>query len=411
MRRPILILLVLSMFFPGSAAADSLSCSTSSPSVNEQVPYPWIARWFVDKVAEWAVGRVLDYGVDRVRLSQVGHEAADHVSKLRTGGRLTSADVATLHEAELTIRAVAGTLARGEIPDAEARRRIAALEQDLVGRFARLSQRLGEIEQRIHTLERQQREQLRILVQLNGQVVVLGNRLYDLEGQFVELATAVNTLGTKLSGIDTRVENLEDVVYQDSNRYKRFGSYFSIYGLYADATAMEGDASLGIGASVQANLSKRIGVYGEAILLPIKATDSAAPDGSPLEWLTFPVVFGLAFDFLPPQSPLSVQLSGGGGISYSSLRYYPEDYDPELGNWEDVADVTSLVGTAKIEIGAAPLLSEFQPVLTIGYLGFKNPMNYRGGELSSNAGQELFYLSLGGRLRTNLPGQQGKAGR
>lgn len=189
------------------------------------------------------------------------------------------------------------------------------------------------------------------------------------------------------------------------------GTYFSLYGVYVDATAMAGDASLGIGASVQANLTKRLGVYGEAVLIPIKATDGVAPDGSPLGWLVFPVTLGFAFNFLPPQSPLSIQLSGGGGISYSSLRYYPEDYDPELGNWTGVADVTSLVGTAKLEIGAAPVLSDFEPVLTIGYLGLLNPMDYSGGELSSNAGKELLYVSLGGRLRTNLPGQRHRSPR
>jgi uncharacterized coiled-coil protein SlyX len=417
MRRIIIVLLMAATILPRSAVADSGSppSPTSSLDAQSTVGFPWIAKWFADAVGGWLVGKVLDYGVDRVLLARRGQQAADHVSDLSARRGFSNADIATLREAEARFRTIAGTLARTDLSDDEARRRITALEHNLVGRLAQLSQRLSEFEHRIYTLELQQRRQLRMLVELNGQVIALGDRLYDLEGRFAYLTERVDSIDTQvtnvagqLSRVEQRTDRLEEVVYPDPHRYLRHGTYFSLYGLYADATAMAGDANIGVGLSVQANLTKRIGVFGETAIIPLKATDGLAPDGSPLEWVIFPVTVGFALNVLPPQSPLSIQLSGGTGISYSSLRYYPEDYDPDLGNWEDVTDVASLIGTAKIEIGASPVLSDFEPVLTIGYLGFQNAMNYSNGSTSSNAGRELLYVSLGGRLRTNLPGERGR---
>jgi uncharacterized coiled-coil protein SlyX len=419
MRRLLIVVLAVLTLTPRSLPADTPYPPAYPPSITAQAAYPWIARWFVGAVADWAVGKLLDYGVDRIRLSRAGHQAADHVADLQGRGRLSSADLATLREAETTIRAVAGTLARGELSDAEARRRIVALERDMVGRLSQLNRRLGETERRIYAMEVRQQAQLRMLVELNGQVVALGNRLYDLEGRYDVLAARTDSLAVALGGTQSdvidlqgRTEGLEEVVYPDPYRYLRFGTYFSLYGLYADATEMAGDANIGLGLSVQANLSRWLGVYGEAAIIPIQATDAMAPDSAEIEWVTFPVMLGFALNILPPQSPISLQVSGGGGIAYSSLRYYPEDYDPELGNWEDVADVASLIGSGKVEIGAAPVLSDFEPVLTIGYMGFLNPINYSDGSTaSSNAGRQLLYVSLGGRLRTNLPGERGRSRR
>lgn len=420
MRRTTAFLLLITLSTTPSYAAEP---APSAPGAQaEATGASWIAPFFARAVRDWVIGKVLDYGYDRARLAILGEDAARHCSDIRGMVSLSPQDRQTLTDAESTYRMLAATLARREFSDEEARRRVAALERHMDQRLEQITRRLQELERRLHALEREQQRQYRILVDLQGRIVRLEHGLYDLDGRLVQqgqridalydglhsATTSIETLQGQLAQTNEKVEAISTVVWADPHRYLRHGTYFSLFGMYADATAMAGDASFGLGASVQANLSKRIGIYGEAVIIPIKATDGVAPDGSPLEWLTFPVMVGIAFDLLPPQSPVSIQFSGGGGISYSSLRYYPDDYDPELGNWTGVKDVLSLVGTGKIEIGAAPVLSDFVPVLTIGYLGLQNPMNYSGGTMSSNAGRELLYLSLGGRLRTNLPGDRAR---
>ncbi len=431
MRKIIASLLLVLLFVPSlpiSAAAYPASIQPVTAATSDRAAaLPWIVPWFARTVRDWLIGEALSYGVDRVRLALAGRDAATHCANLRNSVHLSSRDRQLLVQTEGMYRTIAETLARRDFPDLEARRQIEALEREMTQHLVQIERRLNELERRIHAIEVEQRRQHRVLVDLGGRIVRLENGLYDLEGRLVQevervdalyaglgsltvsvdsLQTQMTSAGVRLDRVETEVQALGTIVRPDPNRYLRYGTYFSIYGLYADATGMDGDANIGGGLSVQANLNRWIGVFGEAAIIPIEATDGNAPDGSPLEWVTFPVMAGFALNILPPQSPISLQLSGGGGISYSSLRYYPEDYDPELGNWADVGDVASLTGIAKLEIGAAPVLSDFEPVLTIGYLGFQNPINYSNGTTSSNAGRELLYLSLGGRLRTNLPGDK-----
>jgi hypothetical protein len=268
----------------------------------------------------------------------------------------------------------------------------------MTARLHSINEQLLEVDHRLYRLEVEQQRQLRLITDTEGRVLELEGRLVNLEGEYVDLRTAIEQL-------EEETKRIRDIVYPDKTRFLRHGMYFSLFGLYADAQSLDHDSGIGGGASVQANVNKWAGVYGEISIIPLKASDISGPEGSSLTWITFPATVGIAVQLLPPQSPLSVQLSGGGGLAYSALRYYPPDFDPDLSNWEDVKTVSNLVGSGKVEIGMAPVLSNAEPTLTLGHLSFRERLEYQSPTAKSNAGRSLWYVSLGVRLRTDLPGE------
>lgn len=409
MRRTTAALLILSLLLPSPLVAAPLT-ERSESTTSAHVAWPWIAKFFGEVALGWLIERGLDYAVNRLWLGEVGNRAVAAITEVSSRPGLSVQDRATLNEAAATYRNVAALLRRTDLTDHEARRRIAALERNIVSRLRDLNQRLGVVEQRLARLEVEQRRQWRVLFDTRSQLRTLQNDVVTLDSRLVALQTdldaRVGILQTDIDATRERVRKVEDVVYPDPARFLRHGLYSSISATYADAIALPGDARLGGGITIQANVSRHIGVYGDLAALPLNATDIQGPEGSSLSWVTLPAVFGVTLNVLPPQSPLSLQFGGGAGLAYSALRYYPPDYDPEQANWQQMKSVSNVIGSAKVEIGAAPPLADAEPVLTVGYLRFIQPLAYAGAGARSDAGRDIWYVSLGLRLRSKLPGER-----
>jgi hypothetical protein len=346
-----------------------------------------------------------------VWLATVGDRAGEAISQISQRRGLSDQDRVVLADARATYLNITEVLRNSSISDQEARRRIAALQSNMNARLRSLNQQLAQVEQRLVRLEDEQQRQWRVLFDTRGQLQTLTNEVVQLDQKIVDIEARLDSTQGRVSDIDQRTQVIEGIVAPDPARYLRHGVYLSLAATYADATALQGDAAFGGSMTAQANLSRHIGVYGDFSILPISASDLAGPEGSSLEWITVPAVLGLTLNLLPPQSPLSLQFSGGGGLAYSALRYYPPDYDPELANWENMKSVSNVIGSAKVEIGAAPPLAEIEPVLTVGLLRFVQPLEYASSSAGSNAGRELWYVSLGIRSRSKLPGERVRTSR
>ena len=117
-------------------------------------------------------------------------------------------------------------------------------------------------------------------------------------------------------------------------------------------------------------------------------------------WQSYGALAGLSLNVLPPQSFVSLQLSGGGGIVQSSLSEYPEGVsisDPD--NGFELGSVSNGALFGKAELGIGPPVVGIEPFAGFGYLRFIDELAYSDDATTTNAGNELWYIALGIRFR------------
>jgi hypothetical protein len=406
MRRAAVVLMMLCIHpishLHAETAVDDPAASDTLSSVDAENPgVVWIARFFGGAVVQWLLGRGLDHLVDRWGLASVGQNASRHLELLASQGGVSSGDRRLLREAAAAYRQTAEIMARRDLSDQDARNRILS---NMGARLTQIDRQLANVETRIYALEVQQGQQHRQLVDQQGRILRLENQIGDLQGDVLDLRQHAVDQRRRTDSLSVRTTDLERIVYPDPWRYYRHGTYTQMFFFYADAGTLEQSSAMGLGISVQSNFSKWVGMYGDVAVIHLRIPESSGPAGSKIEWLTFPATVGLVGSILPPQSPISLQVSGGGGLSKSVVRYYPPDFNREDANWQDVTSISNVLLAGRIEIGLAPTLSLIEPTLGFSNLFFREPLAYHGFYAQTDKGRHIWYVSLGIRIRGNLPG-------
>lgn len=359
----------------------------------------WIAKWVGNQIVSWVVGKGIDYAVNRYMLTQATQQAVDHLRTVSRTERLSAADRQTLSTLEYTYRNIHALLRRNELSDARVREEMRVWAVNIRD----LRDDVSRIEGRLYQLELEQRQQLRMIVDNRGAIQDLRGQVVDLNGQLIRLDQRVATVEGRVESIDRRTAQVESIVYADPNRFLRHDSYLMLGLVYGNSVTLDRDAAFGLDLNYQYNFNKYVGFFADASFLSVKATDISGPEGSSLQWSSIPVSLGFTTHLLPPQSPLSLQVALGGGVAHSTLDYTPPPDDPV---YQDttlvITGVANVFGTGRIDVGIAPVLSEFEPVLSAGYVHFLEDLQYDGSQASSNAGNALWYVSLGLRMRNNL---------
>jgi hypothetical protein len=361
---------------------------------SEQAAYGWIVRFFLRELRSWAIGRVFDEGVRRARLIGRGRDAIHNLGTIANSSTLSSSERARINGMAGQIRQIVSVLERSERSNDQVRRDLAYLQQQMQRSFAQMEQELRDLDQRVTEVELQQNRQLKMIVDTQGRVVQLERQIVNHEGRIVWLENRVRDH-------DDRIDDLETIVKPDPNRFLRHEWTVSGSAIYANSPVLPNDASIGGRVSAQYNMSKTFGVFADLFYAPISASDAEGfADGSRMYWQSYGALAGLSLNVLPPQSFVSLQLSGGGGIVQSSLSEYPEGVsigDPDGGF--ELGSVSNGALFGKAELGIGPPVAGIEPFAGFGYLRFIDDLAYSDDATTTNAGNQLWYIALGIRFR------------
>jgi hypothetical protein len=389
--------LLLAITFATSTAYASTATytpATTIPAGTGQSPYAWVARFFVRELASWVAGKGFDEAARRLGLVRRGRDAIYNLSVISNSVSIPSAERARINAMAVQIRQMVSALERSDRSHDQVRRDLVVLQQQMQRSFDQIERDLRAADQRLTELELQQGRQYKMIVDMQGQVVQLERRVVNHEGRIISLERRV-------ADVDARTRALEETVYPDPNRFLRHEWMLSGSAIYANSTVLPNDASIGGQLAAQYNMSKTFGVFADLFWAPVTASDAEGFDaGSRMYWESYGVVAGLSVSLLPPQSFVSLQLSGGGGIVQSSLSEYPEGVsisDPDGGI--ELGSVSNAALIGKAELGIGPPAVGIEPFAAFGYLRFLDDLAYSDSETTTNAGNQLWYISLGLRWR------------
>jgi hypothetical protein len=362
----------------------------------------WVVRRAGGAVLRWVGGQVLDevadYALDRSGLKTVLWNAADNllgISNDRSISPEVRAELTRIRNDYLTYHRILSDNARS---DAETRRRLLALHQNFVNYVQQTNRRLEVLDARITRVEQEQRRQLKMIVDVEGRVYRLENRLVDAEGRITNMEGRI----IDLENI-TRVH--DEILRPDPNRFLRHEAYLSGGLLYGNSPSLGGDAAVGAELAAQYNFNQYLGVFGGVSYLPLTASDvDSIPTGSSLTWDNVNAHLGATASLLSPISPVSFQLGAGGGISSSRLLFYEAGVERTSENGQELGTSSNVYMLVKAEIGVAPPAYTFEPIATVGYITFLEDVAYQGTDVSSNVGRNVWFVSLGVRVRTYLRG-------
>jgi hypothetical protein len=376
------------------ASAPAYEAGTAVAAGAGQSPYVWVARFFMRELTSWVVSKGFDEAARRLGLIRRGRDAVYNLSVISNTVSVPNSERARISAMAQQIQQMVSALERTDRSNDQVRYDLAVLQQQMRRSFDQMEREIRELDQHLTELELQQSRQLKMIVDTQGRVVQLERQVVDHEGRIISLENRVGDLGQ-------RTRALEETVNPDPNRFLRHEWTLSGSAIYANSTVLPNDASIGGQLSAQYNMSKTFGVFADLFWAPVTASDAEGFDaGSRMYWESYGVVAGLSMNLLPPQSFVSLQLSGGGGIVQSSLSEYPEGVsisDPDGGF--ELGSVSNAALIGKAELGIGPPAVGIEPFAAFGYLRFIDDLAYADNETTTNAGNQLWYISLGVRLR------------
>lgn len=387
-QRAALVYLLLVLMFSGSlrpAFGESIRSGPfahSGSSLRLESPYVWIARWVIGEVISYGFGKVLDAALARAGLANRASDAAANLRGMSGNSGLSAAERQELRRLAGQMEGLAALLARNDLNDAQVRRQIQQMQTQL----NEMRRRIDALERRITVLEREQRRQMRVLVDHEARIIRLEERV---------------------AGQGRRIRRVEDVVFPDSNRFLRHDAYLMAGILYANSAKLGNDAAVGFEAAGQYNFDQFFGVFGGVQLAPLRASDvQGMPVGSSVSWEGLNAHLGAAANLMRPRQPVSLQIGAGGGISQTKLLYFaPGTSRDDSESAEELGTSSNIYMLVKADVGVAPPAFEFEPVMSFGYMTFFEDMTYTDDVVSSNAGRGMWYVSVGLRWRAYLRGR------
>lgn len=362
----------------------------------------WVARGAGGALYRWVRGQVLDeaadYAMTRTGVKDALWRAMDNMLGISGDTRVPPEVRAELNQIRGEFAAYHRILADNARSDAETRRQLLGLRRDFLTYVQQTNRRLEMLDARISAVEREQRRQLKMIIDLQGRVGVIEGRLVDAEGR-------ITTLEGRMATVEDEVERHRRIIDPDPNRYLRHEAYLSGGLLYANSPALGGEAAVGAELSAQYNFNQYLGVFAGLAYMPLTASDvDSVADGASVTWDNANLHLGATASLLNPRSPLSLQLGAGGGIASSRLMYYGQGVERTTENGQELGTSSNVYMLVKAEIGVAPPAYTFEPVATVGYMTFMEDVAYEGSEVSSNVGRSVWFVSLGVRFRQYLRG-------
>jgi hypothetical protein len=257
-----------------------------------------------------------------------------------------------------------------------------------------LQRRLEGLDQRIVELEVEQRRQLRLIVDLSGEVVILRDQLIDHEGRILVVEGLVTDM-------DQRVTNLESVVLPDPNRFLRHDRYYTFELFMAQAADGPPSNELGGALGGQYNFNRWLGVTGTVLWAPHYTSTTAGPRPEDRYWSIWGFLLGGTLHLLPPQSPVSMQLGVQAGLSSSRLVSVPLGASALSSPSSVTRRVMNLAVAPRVEIGVAPPAYGLEAIISGGVVGLSDAL-YSVDHFEATVPEpRMWYAGLGIRIRTN----------
>ncbi|HEY0026179.1 MAG TPA: hypothetical protein VGB24_25030 [Longimicrobium sp.] len=387
--------LLLASLNPLSLAASIPQTSTSPATLlaTRSVTNPpneywaiWLVRGAVVVVGDWLVGKVVDAGMDRLGVKRVVENGLRNAFGIAEDRNVPPEIRDEMRRIAGELRQYHALLARNELNDRQVRAQLNQLHRDFAAHVRETDRRLAAVESRIARLEQQQREQYRMIVDLQRRVTVTEGRIVSLEG--------------RVDRIERNVDSLNAAVFVDPNRFLRHDAYLLGALLYANSPALGDEAAIGGELGGQYNFNQYLGVFGGLAYMPLSAADvDSMPAGSAVTWDNLNLHLGAVASLLDPRSPVSFQVGAGGGIASSRLLFYDAGVERTTENAEELGRSSNVYMLVKGEIGVAPPAYTFEPVATVGYITFLEDVAYSSPEVTSNVGRSVWFVSLGLRMR------------
>lgn len=394
---------LLSAAPPTGIPDSSLASNAAQPTAVEpdSVSDAW-AGWIVSGalriVAAWALDQVVDHAMDRAGIKRVVDDALNNLFGIQQDASVPTAVRSELRQVGRELQEVRDLLARNDLNDRQVRRELNQLRGDFQAYVRQTERRLAAIEGRLVQIERQQRVQLRMIVDLDRRVALVEGRLARAETQIIRLQDDVAI-------IRTDVDSLQEAVFPNEDRFLRHEAYLAGGLLYANSPSLGGEAAVGGEITAQYNFNEFLGVFAGLAYMPLTAADiDSVSDGSSVTWDNANVHLGAVASVLGPRNPVSVQLGAGAGIASSRLMFYPAGVERTSENGQELGTSSNVYMLVKAEVGVAPPAYSFEPIATFGYIAFMDDVAYEGSEVSSNVGRSLWFVSLGVRFRQYLRG-------
>lgn len=346
----------------------------------------WIVRGAVALVGDWFAGKVTDAAMDRLGVKRVVEDGLRNAFGIAAAADVPPEIRAEMRRVAGELRQVHALLARNDLSDRQVRAELSKLHRDFAAHVQEVSRRLASLEGRLAHVERQQGEQYRMIVDLQRRVTITEGRIASLEG--------------RVDNAQRNIDSLNAAVFVDPNRFLRHDAYLSGAVLYANSPALGGEAAIGGEIGGQYNFNEYLGVFGGLAYMPLTAADvDSMPVGSTLTWDNLNIHLGGVASILDPRSPVSLQLSAGGGIANSRLVFYEAGVERTSENGEELGHSSNVYMIVKGEIGVAPPAYTFEPVIAVGYMAFLEDVAYESPALSSNVGRSVWVVTLGVRMR------------
>jgi uncharacterized coiled-coil protein SlyX len=388
MRRLLTAILALLTLCSGLAVPRPARATPPAFTSRAQNPWVWIARFFFEQVASYMVSRGLEALSTRANLITSGNRAVNNIDDIVRIRALTERDRAELHVVRRQILDIVYMLRDNNRTDAELRQSILTMQARFNRSIAQVRTELAAMDGRLRQIEAEQGRQVRTLVDMQGQINALQN---DVAQQRQELGDVRN-----------RVSDVESVVYADPSRWLRNGWAFSGSALYGNSMQLPNSARIGMNTELQYNFNKHLGFFTDVFWSPLNASDThySSSTNSRVLWQSVGGTLGLMINALPPQSPISFQLEGGGGVVYSSLAEFSDGTDLfDWGHSNPLGSVSNVAGIAKAELGLAPTASRVEPFVSAAYIRTLDDIAISNSTVTSNAGNTIWYATLGIRLR------------
>lgn len=398
---------ILVLSFQENAAAfgsrPSIPAVASGDSKPEdRNPYVWGARFFLSQVTSWLFGKGLDYAAQRTGLLQAGRNAVTNLNTILVTPGFSQNEKARISVVRNDIQRILMVLQQTNRTTQQLRQDLASLRLEMHRSITELEREVVRLDERISQVELAQRRQMRQIVDMQGQIVDLQRTLVLHDGRIVQLEQRTAALEQTTRKHDKQIGDLERVVYPDPNRYLRHEWIVSGAALYANSPTLNNDAKIGGELTAQYNLSKHFGVFANLLWAPISASDAEGfPSDSRVYWESVGVGLGASVNFLPPQSYVSLQVGGGGGIFSNSLSEYPNGASiSETEAAVPLGEVSNAALIGKADLGISPPAVGLEPFASFTYVRFLDNLVYQDDVTSTDAGNALWYVSLGLRLRT-----------
>jgi hypothetical protein len=357
----------------------------------------WVAKAFGSQLVSWAAGKVIDEVVERSGLARLGRAAAHNLMSVSRQQGVSPADRQELRDIAQRFSTISELLSRNDLNDRQVRAALQRLSTRFDVEMQAVQRRLASLDQRISALEVEQRRQMKMLIDHQGRIGMLEGQIVDHEGRLRRIETTQREHGD-------RILTLEETVFPDRNRFLRHEAYLSGGLLYANAVELGSDAAVGGQLEGQYNFNQHFGIFVGLQLAPLRASDAAGmPSGSAVTWENANAHIGAVAHLLPPGQPISMQIGAGGGIAQTDLVYFAPGADRSNSDaGTSLGQSSNVYMVVRADVGVAPPAFDFEPMLSVGYMTFFEDIAYADDAISSNAGQAIWYASVGLRWRVCL---------